>query len=52
MAYKVSDFRIQPGEKKPVNGRRNPVKGTSGKGTKSAHWAAYVKAQSRQNPAL
>lgn len=53
IAMKISDFRIKPGEKKAAKkGRRNPIKWTPGKGVRSAHWAAYVKDRSRQNPLL
>lgn len=52
--YKYSDFRLAVGEKKPSKGkaRRNPIKATAGKGTRSAHWAAYVKRMTRGNPSL
>lgn len=51
---RLSDFRIQSGEKKPPRNkaRRSPVMGTAGKGTRSAHWAAYVKRMTRGNPSL
>lgn len=51
---RISDFRLQPGEKKAPRGkaRRNPIKGTPGKGTRSAQWAEYVKRMTRGNPSL
>lgn len=49
---RISDLRIQRGEKKQPKGKRNLFRQTAGKGTKSLHWQAYVKAQSKAHPSL
>lgn len=50
---RLSDFRIVAGEKKRSKGaRKNPIKGTSGKGTSSRQWREYVKRMTRGNPVI
>jgi hypothetical protein len=49
---RISDLRIQRGEKKQPKGKRNLFRPTAGKGTRSEQWRAYVKANSKEHPSL